>query len=101
MALFLIICGTYERNLYGFEVHRTRKDEAEAEGRKDKKNSKDVSGQEQEEKDEAVVELKPVFIYPSHSGCIKCLGVSGKFLASGSTDEVIKSVLLFALLATQ
>ena len=41
-------------------------------------------------KDKMEVQLKPVFIYPSHGGCIKTLDLSGKYLASGSTDEIIK-----------
>ncbi|CAJ0845875.1 13791_t:CDS:10 [Entrophospora sp. SA101] len=32
----------------------------------------------------------PIFIFPAHIGCIKCVAVSGRYLASGSTDEVIK-----------
>jgi len=40
-------------------------------------------------------ELKPTFIYPSHIGCIKTLGIGGRYLASGSTDEIIKFFFFF------
>lgn len=91
MALFLVVCGTYERNLYGFEVHPVRKDDSEPAKASKKKAGKDETGT----KEEPQVELKPVFIYPSHGGCIKCLHLSGKYLASGSTDEIIKYVGFF------
>lgn len=67
---FLVVCGTYERNLYGLEAILLKNDDASSKGMK--------------------FSLTPIFIYPSHSGCIKCLGLSGRYLASGSTDEVIK-----------
>lgn len=34
--------------------------------------------------------ISPVFIFPAHSGCIKALAIGGRFLASGSSDEIIK-----------
>lgn len=57
---FRIIAGSYERILYGLD--------ASPDGDK----------------------LEPLFIFPAHIGCIKCLAVGGRWLASGSTDEVIK-----------
>lgn len=34
--------------------------------------------------------MQPVFIVPAHTGCIKTVAVGGQFLASGSTDEIIR-----------
>ncbi|CAJ0845556.1 2515_t:CDS:2 [Entrophospora sp. SA101] len=41
-------------------------------------------------KEDYSLKLDPIFIFPAHIGCIKCVAVSGRYLASGSTDEVIK-----------
>jgi hypothetical protein len=74
------------RNLYGFEAHFI--------------DPQDPTVDRQDDDDGKMkVALKPVFIYPSHGGCIKALDLSGKFLASGSTDEVIKYVFLFLLIS--
>ncbi|KAJ2822215.1 60s ribosome biogenesis protein mak11 [Coemansia furcata] len=59
---FLVSAGTYERILYGIE------------GR--------FVGEQ--------LTLNPQFIFPAHIGCIKAVSVGGRYLASGSTDEVIK-----------
>ncbi|KAI9504164.1 60s ribosome biogenesis protein mak11 [Coemansia spiralis] len=59
---FLISAGTYERILYGIE------------GR--------FVGEH--------LTLNPQFIFPAHIGCIKAVSVGGRYLASGSTDEIIK-----------
>ncbi|KAJ2788167.1 60s ribosome biogenesis protein mak11 [Coemansia interrupta] len=59
---FLISAGTYERLLYGIE-------------------GRFADGQ---------LTLKPQFIIPAHTGCIKAVSAGGRFLASGSTDECIK-----------
>ena len=78
MSQFLVVCGTYERNLYGFEcLFVDPQDPA-------------LLLDDVKNKDKMEVQLKPVFIYPSHGGCIKTLDLSGKYLASGSTDEIIK-----------
>ncbi|KAJ1549956.1 hypothetical protein HK096_009506 [Nowakowskiella sp. JEL0078] len=35
--------------------------------------------------------LTPVFMYPAHMSCVKCVALSsGRFLATGSTDEQVK-----------
>ncbi|PVU94949.1 hypothetical protein BB561_002145 [Smittium simulii] len=60
----LVVVGTYERLLYGFEVT----------------NSEDPSE----------LKISPKFIMPIHIGYISTLSLCSKFLASGSTDEVIK-----------
>ncbi|CAO3611553.1 unnamed protein product [Mucor hiemalis] len=36
------------------------------------------------------VKLEPVFIIPAHTGCIRTVSIGGHFLASGSTDEIIR-----------
>ncbi|KAJ2402390.1 60s ribosome biogenesis protein mak11 [Coemansia sp. RSA 2559] len=59
---FLISAGTYERILYGIE------------------------GRFVGEK----LTLKPLFIFPAHIGCIKSVSIGGRYLASGSTDEIIR-----------
>ncbi|KAJ2451950.1 60s ribosome biogenesis protein mak11 [Coemansia sp. RSA 2336] len=59
---FLAIAGTYERLLYGLEATHN----------------------------EEQVELKPQFIFPAHIGCIKAVATGGRYLASGSTDEIIR-----------
>lgn len=58
--LLQIISGSYERLLYGFSL------------------------------DSNSSQIEPTFIYPSHISSIKCLASSGKYLASGSSDEHIK-----------
>ncbi|PVU84630.1 hypothetical protein BB559_007511 [Furculomyces boomerangus] len=58
----LIVAGTYERLLYGL-VGKLENDS---------------------------LVLEPRFIMPTHIGCITTVGIGGKFLASGSTDEVVK-----------
>ncbi|KAJ2160364.1 60s ribosome biogenesis protein mak11 [Coemansia sp. RSA 552] len=59
---FLIAAGTYERILYGIEGRHV----------------------------EGKLVLSPQFIFPAHIGCIKAVSAGGRYLASGSTDEVIK-----------
>ncbi|ORX57481.1 WD40 repeat-like protein [Hesseltinella vesiculosa] len=60
---FRIITGTYERILYGINANWT----------KDK-----------------TLKLAPIFIVPAHTGLIRTVAVGGQFLASGSTDEIIR-----------
>jgi protein MAK11 len=64
---FKVIAGSYEKLLYGLEGHY------------DKETGKAT--------------LKPMFIFPAHISCIKSVSASpngGKWLATGSADEVIK-----------
>ena len=58
-----IAAGSYERLLFGLELLHDA---------------------------EAGYGLKPLYIYSPHTGCIKALGACRKYLASGSTDEVIR-----------
>ena len=69
-ATFKIIAGSYEKLLYGLEgtilpdVH-----------------------------EEFKFHLKPIFIFPAHVSCIKAVAASpmgGKWLATGSADEIVK-----------
>ncbi|KAJ2302018.1 60s ribosome biogenesis protein mak11 [Coemansia sp. RSA 2706] len=59
---FLVMAGTYERILYGLEA-------------------RSIGNQ---------LTLNPQFIFPAHIGCIKAVSAGGRYLASGSTDEIIK-----------
>jgi WD40 repeat protein len=69
---FKIIAGSYEKILYGLEA---------------------TFDPSQPSTSSAVPILKPVFIFPAHVACIKAVAASpngGKWLATGSTDEIIK-----------
>ncbi|CAG8447385.1 11020_t:CDS:2 [Ambispora leptoticha] len=63
---FRMIAGSYERILYGIDAKWIKSNE------------------------ETKLHLKPIFIFPAHIGCIKTVAVGGRYLASGSTDEIIK-----------
>jgi WD40 repeat protein len=67
---FKIVAGSYEKLLYGLNGS----------------TSVDEDGKLQ-------YQLKPIFIFPAHVSCIKAVAASpngGKWLASGSADEIIK-----------
>ena len=69
---FKIIVGSYERLLYGLE------------------GTTSVSSTGASELEWT---LKPIFIFPAHVSCIKTVAASpegGKWLATGSADEIIK-----------
>jgi protein MAK11 len=71
-STFKIIVGTYEKLLYGLE------------GRVE--SSK-------ESPEQLSVSLNPIFIFPAHVACVRAVAASpqgGKWLATGSTDEIIK-----------
>ena len=71
---FKIIAGSYERLLYGLQ------------GTVSVASSPDASS-------ELEWTLKPIFIFPAHVSCIKAVAASpqgGKWLATGSGDEIIK-----------
>jgi protein MAK11 len=64
-STFTIVAGSYEKLLYGLEGS--------------------LEGEE--------INIKPVFIFPAHISCVRALGASphgGRWLATGSTDEIIK-----------
>ncbi len=68
---FKIVAGSYEKLLYGWEGSTTLSD--------------GELGYE--------VHIKPIFAFPAHVSCIKAVAASpngGKWLATGSTDEIIK-----------
>ncbi|KAJ7233009.1 WD40-repeat-containing domain protein [Mycena rebaudengoi] len=70
-STFKVIAGSYEKLLYGLE------------------------GSVSYDADTAALafHLKPVFIFPAHVSCIKAVAASpngGKWLATGSADEIIK-----------
>ncbi|KAL1692733.1 WD40-repeat-containing domain protein [Schizophyllum commune] len=71
---FKVVAGSYEKLLYGLEGTVSPAD-PESSKRKYKFN------------------LKPLFIFPAHVSCIKAVAASpqgGKWLATGSADEIIK-----------
>lgn len=68
-STFKIIAGSYEKLLYGLE------------------GSVSVEGSSRK------FQLKPVFMFPAHISSVKAVATSpngGKWLATGSTDEIIK-----------
>ncbi len=70
---FKVIAGSYERLLYGLQGT--------------------VSVVSPEKSSELQWTLKPMFIFPAHVSCIKSVAASpqgGKWLATGSGDEIIK-----------
>lgn len=69
---FKIVVGTYEKLLYGLE------------GRLET---------DPNSPDRLSVSLTPIFIFPAHVACVRAVAASpqgGKWLATGSTDEIIK-----------
>ena len=71
---FKIIAGSYEKLLYGLEAHLTPTTT----------DNDDPSFR---------IDLTPIFIFSAHVSCIKAVAASpigGKWLATGSTDEVVK-----------
>ena len=66
---FKIVAGSYEKLLYGLA------------------GSTSLS-----ESKETRFDLKPIFMFPAHVSCIKAVAASpgGKWLATGSADEIIK-----------
>jgi protein MAK11 len=71
-SAFKLVTGSYEKLLYGLEGSITL-------GEKDG--------------DQISVKLKPIFIFPAHVSCVKAVSGSpmgGKWLATGSVDEIVK-----------
>ena len=71
-STFKLVTGSYEKLLYGLEGSITL-DEGDG--------------------DRISVSLKPVFIFPAHVSCVKAVSGSpmgGKWLATGSVDEIVK-----------
>ncbi|CAE6468432.1 unnamed protein product [Rhizoctonia solani] len=71
-STFKIVVGTYEKLLYGLEGHVV---------------------DEPESKDKFSITLTPIFIFPAHVACVRAVAASpqgGKWLATGSTDEIVK-----------
>lgn len=69
-STFKIVAGSYEKLLYGVEGKTTYSDDKNIE-----------------------FHLKAVFAFPAHVSCIKAVAASpngGKWLATGSADEIIK-----------
>lgn len=69
---FKIVAGSYEKLLYGLDGSVTLDEDNES---------------------KLEFHLKPIFIFPAHVSCIKAVAASpqgGKWLASGSADEIVK-----------
>jgi len=67
---FKVVAGSYEKLLYGLDGTVVVGDDSKLK-----------------------VDLKPCFIFPAHVSCIKAVAASphgGKWLATGSADEIIK-----------
>ncbi|KAF8806854.1 WD40 repeat-like protein, partial [Phlegmacium glaucopus] len=67
---FKVVAGSYEKLLYGLDGTITVDDQSNLQ-----------------------FHLKPIFIFPAHVSCIKAVSASpqgGKWLATGSADEIIK-----------
>jgi protein MAK11 len=79
---FKLIAGTYEKLLYGLQGNITTTAASLA---TDPEASSSGSNLQ--------VDLKPVFIFPAHVSCVKAVSASpggGKWLATGSADEIVK-----------
>ncbi|KAH9951092.1 WD40-repeat-containing domain protein [Amylocystis lapponica] len=66
---FKVITGSYEKLLYGLEGSTSATDSGYS------------------------FNLKPIFIFPAHMSCVRAVAASphgGKWLASGSADEIVK-----------
>ena len=71
-STFKLVTGSYEKLLYGLEGSITLH---EGDG------------------DRISVNLEPIFIFPAHVSCVKAVSGSpmgGKWLATGSVDEIVK-----------
>ncbi|GLB41620.1 putative WD domain, G-beta repeat [Lyophyllum shimeji] len=86
---FKIVAGSYEKLLYGLEGSISASHSS----------SSDPSAEEEAETatetapSPYTITLKPIFIFPAHVSCIKAVAASpdgGKWLATGSADEIIK-----------
>ncbi|PVV03067.1 hypothetical protein BB560_002472 [Smittium megazygosporum] len=64
----LIVVGTYERIVSGLQFSFNKSDS----------------------KDEQAIQLEPKFVMPVHISCVTSVAICDKFIASGSSDEVIK-----------
>lgn len=71
---FKVVAGSYEKLLYGLEGTVTASDSLNDDS-------------------DYVFNLKPIFMFPAHVSCIKSVATSptgGKWLATGSADEIVK-----------
>ncbi|KAJ3550378.1 hypothetical protein NMY22_g519 [Coprinellus aureogranulatus] len=69
-STFKVVAGSYEKLLYGLNGWTSITDDGKLE-----------------------YHLKPIFIFPAHVSCIKAVAASpqgGKWLATGSADEIVK-----------
>jgi hypothetical protein len=96
--MFTIIVGTYEKVLYGFEVHPRNKELTSANATQQQQQELERNTIEDAELEKNYkYDLKPIFGYIAHMGCIKTLSANNRWLVSGSTDESIKYYYTIAL----
>eukprot|EP01135_Chromosphaera_perkinsii_P012304 Nk52_evm41s2630 gene=Nk52_evmTU41s2630 len=69
IKMFTVLAGSYEHVLFGYDCLAFQKTP--------KKST------------EFTVDLKPVFMFESHNGCVTAMDVAGTMLATGGTDEHI------------
>jgi len=74
--MFQIAIGSYEAPLYGYEAGIRKADAS----------------------DEFRFVMAQLFAYVPHTGCIRSLGASGRWLVSSSTDESLKCAFIHKLL---
>ncbi|KAI9595908.1 WD40-repeat-containing domain protein [Syncephalis fuscata] len=82
-SYFRVVTGSYERLLHGLDIYWPSLT-------KESDEVSEVSATESKDKDNTKLRFEPVFAFPAHIGCLKAIGAGGNYLASGSTDELIK-----------
>jgi WD40 repeat protein len=74
-STFIVVAGSYEKLLYGLQ------------------GTVSLTDSPSSSSSPFTFNLKPIFIFPAHVSCIKAVTASpagGKWLATGSADEIIK-----------
>jgi protein MAK11 len=74
-SMFIVVAGSYEKLLYGLQ------------------GTVSLTDSPSSSSSPFTFDLKPIFIFPAHVSCIKAVAASpagGKWLATGSADEIIK-----------
>lgn len=85
---FTIVVGSYEKLLYGIEGTFSLSTQHQKSNEPNNSTSSSSPAPHMH-----VPTLKPVFIFPAHVASVKCVAASpdgGRWLATGSSDEVIK-----------
>jgi protein MAK11 len=91
--MFTVIVGTYEKALYGFEVYPRNGSSFLGTSTHENRSNADKNADDEidlELEKNYKYDLKPIFGYVAHMGCIKGLSATSRWLVSASTDESIK-----------